>query len=345
MKGYALLFVLTALLLLLFPLAALPRHAPTLSPPAENSSTAGTDSTTTASTTGTGSTTGHTTTAPAQKEGEFRILCGEEVVTLSEREFLIRTLAFEMSPAYHTEALKAQAVAAYTYYGRRRAAQEKKPDETLKGADFATPDERFPGEYTKEALEKRWGEQFAHNYAKLSGAVEAVLGRAMTYKDEYIDACYFSLSNGSTESAETVWGADIPYLQAVASPGDRLAEDYRSTVTLTAEEVRRTLETESALTLPEDPAAWFGEPTLSEAGTVDSIPVGDATLAGTKVRQLMGLRSATFTVTYAEGKFTFSVCGYGHGVGMSQYGADYLARQGYSWEEILQHYYTGVTIV
>ena len=83
---------------------------------------------------------------------------------------------------------------------------------------------------------------------------------------------------------------------------------------------------------------------LSDAGTVAQQPVGDTQLAGTRVRQLFGLRSAAFAVTYAEGQFTFAVHGYGHGVGMSQYGADYLARQGYTYEEILHYYYTDVTV-
>lgn len=333
MKGYILLLLLAALLLLVIPL---PAHRATLVPPAEPPPSLSEPPPTTDS----------SNDEPSVTEGVFKILCGNEVVTLSEREFLIRTLAAEMSPTYHSEALKAQAVAAYTYYGRRRTAQEATPDEALQGAHFVTGNERFPADYTTEALQKRWGKQYQANYEKLCAAVDAVLGRAMTYEDTYIDACYFSISNGCTESAKTVWGTDIPYLQAVASPGDRLAPGFQSTVTLTAEQVRTAMSTaDPAVTLPEDPATWFGTPTLSEAGTVISIPVGDTALPGTQIRTLMGLRSATFTVDYADGNFTFTVCGYGHGVGMSQYGADYLARQGYTWEEILHYYYTGVTII
>lgn len=338
MKGYVCLFLLTALLLLLLPLAALPRGEATIAPPTVSDTPPDIPQPDT-------STTAKPDATDAPAGGEFRLLCGDEVVTLTAREFLIRTLAAEMSPTYHTEALKAQAVAAYTYYGRRRATQTDSPEEALKGAHFAVTATGFPENYTREALEERWGEQFAANYRKVTEAVDAVLGRAMTYEGVYIDACYFSISNGCTESAETVWGTDIPYLQAVASPGDRLAPGYRSTATFTAEELRAALAAEEGLTLPEDPAGWLGTPTLSEAGTVVSIPVGNTTLAGTRVRQLLGLRSATFTAVYADGRFTFTVCGYGHGVGMSQYGADYLARQGYSWEEILRYYYAGITVL
>ena len=189
------------------------------------------------------------------------------------------------------------------------------------------------------------GHRIRRKPSKLSTAVQAVRGVAITHEGKLIDACYHAISCGSTEDAETVWGADIPYLQAVASPGDRLAPTYASEVTLSAAEVKAILLKEQPdLTLGDDPAAWFGTPTLSEAGTVATQPVGDSTLAGTRVRALFGLRSAAFTVTHKEGSFTFTVKGFGHGVGMSQYGADYLARQGYSYDEILRYYYTDVEV-
>ncbi len=97
--------------------------------------------------------------------------------------------------------------------------------------------------------------------------------------------------------------------------------------------------------LGDDPAAWFGTPATTATGSVATLPVGGKTLSGTAVRAALGLRSATFSVAYKDGTFTFTTHGYGHGVGMSQCGADYLARQGYSWQEILQYYYKNVTIV
>ena len=333
MKGYGWFLLTMAALLLLFPLPALSsaqKGSPVDTPP----DTAVTTPTTPAV----------SDDEPAE-EAVFRLLCGEEVVTLTEEDFLIRTLAMEMGPSYHEEALKAQAVAAYTYYARRREAQTAQADLALKGADFATPNTTFPQEYTEEKLRERWGEDYAEYIQKLTTAVGAVRGVTLTHEGKLIDACYHAISSGNTESAETVWGADIPYLQAVASPGDRLSAGYASRVTLSAEEVRSILTAEvSDLTLDDDPAAWFGVPALSDAGTVAQQPVGDAQLAGTRVRQLFGLRSAAFTITYNEGQFTFAVQGYGHGVGMSQYGADYLAQQGYTYDEILRYYYTDVTV-
>jgi len=331
MKGYLWLLLILAVFLLLIPLPALPRQtasAPDETPPTDTAATTTT-----------------TSAPPATAEATYRILCGDTVVTLPQREFLIRTLAMEMPALYHEEALKAQAVAAYTYYTRRREQQAAKADPDLKGADFVTPHSSFPQDYTEEKLRERWGDQYDAYYQKLCAAVDAVAGQVITYDGELIDACFHAVSNGTTEDAAAVWGASVPYLQAVASAGDTTASGYASERTLTPDEVKAAL-TAAGVTanLPADPAAWFGTPTLSAAGTVSSQPIGDATLPGTKVRQIFGLRSATFTVTYADGQFTFAVKGYGHGVGMSQYGADYLARQGYTYQQILEHYYTNVKI-
>lgn len=332
MKGYGLLLLILAGILLLLPLPALPKQAAkdvTAPPPTDD----------------TGSKDDTAVKEEPTPEPVFRMLCGDEVVTLSQRDFLFRTLAMEMPASYHEEALKAQAVAAYTYYHRRRVAQEKKADAALKGADFVSPNEQFPQEYTEAKLRKRWGEDYATYCEKINQALDAVAGEVITYEGNLIDACFHAISNGTTESADVVWGAEVPYLQAMASPGDRTAPGYQSEKTLTAEEVKKALKSvDPAVKLGEDPAKWFGKPTLSEAGTVEIQPVGNQKLAGTKIRQLMGLRSAAFTVTYKEGAFLFTVRGYGHGVGMSQYGADYLAREGATYKEILAHYYADTKV-
>lgn len=337
MKGYGWILLILAVLLLVIPLPALPGNTPADTTPAPAvTTTAPTTATTVAA------------TATAEKQPEepvFRMLCGDKVETLTQREFLFRTLAMEMPASYHQEALKAQAVAAYTYYHRRRLAQAEKADPALKGADFISPNDQFPQEYTPEKLKKRWGSNYDTYCQKLHRILDEVEGQVLTHDGALIDACFHAISNGTTESAQVVWGAKVPYLQAMASPGDRTAPGYQSERRMTPAQVKEALKDLSPpVTLPEDPADWFGKATLSAAGTVEALPVGDQKLAGTKVRQLMGLRSAAFTVTYQEGEFLFTVFGYGHGVGMSQYGADYLARQGYTYQEILAHYYADTKV-
>lgn len=333
MKGYTIILLLCTALMLLLPLPALPRDSATITTPTDTSTppTATTSPTT-------------STAVTDEQKPTFRILVDGNVVELEEREFLIRTLAYEMSPSYHAEALKAQAVAAYTYHARRRAMQRQSPDPALGGADFATADNTFPGNYTTVGLRAKWGDNYTAHYQKLCDAVDAVIGKTITHDGALIDACYFAISSGSTEDAATLWGHDIPYLRSVASPGDRLAPDYQTTVSLTADEMRQKLSAIDGVTLGNDPAAWIGSPTCSAAGTVTAITVGGKAVKGTDIRQALGLRSACFSCTYQDSAFTLTVRGYGHGVGMSQYGADYLARQGYTYQEILQYYYTGVTI-
>ena len=331
MKGYVTLLAAGAALLMLIPLPAY-RQAPaanedTPPPTADNTTVQQTEE------------------EPTEEEQTvFKMLCGDEVATLTDRDFLIRTLAMEMPATYHEEALKAQAVAAYTYYHRRREAQRNNADPDLKGADFVTPNESFPQNYTEEKLRERWGDKYEEYYQKMADAVEAVWRQTITYDGKLIDACFHAMSNGQTETAEQVWGADVPYLQAAASPGDTEAGGYRSTAVFTADEVREILKDEKGVTLSDDPADWFGKPTLSDSGTVATQKVGGKKLAGTRVRTLFGLRSASYTVAYEEDTFTFAVRGYGHGVGMSQNGANYLANEGYSYKEILTHYYAGVKV-
>lgn len=328
MKGYAVFALIVACLLLLMPLAALPK-APIISEPPDSAPTESVPPDTV-----------------IDGQETFKVFTDGKVTELSCRDFLIRTLAYEMSPTYHSEALKAQAVAAYTYHGRRKLAQTANPDPALCGAHFTAPDNTFPQEYTQDKLRERWGDNFDTYYATLCNAVDAVTGKHLTYNGQWIDACYFAMSNGTTEDAKTVWGGDVPYLRSVASPDDKQAAKYETTATFTADQLKAAFLAEDAsLTFGEEPATWFGEPSLSTAGTVVSVTVGGKPFAGTAVRRVLNLRSATFAVRYADGVFTLTVHGYGHGVGLSQVGANALAKKGYTWQEIVQYYYTGVSIV
>lgn len=326
MRGYFLLAALLAAILLLVPLAALPKAAgkPNAVPPEESTSTPAEE---------------------ADEGGGFRILVDGEVVSLPEREFLLRTLAFEMPPSYHSEALKAQAVAAFTYYGRQRQRARATPDPAMKGADFVTPAPQFPAQYDEKSLRERWGENYDAYRKRLEAAVDEVLGQYLTYGGEWIDACYFALSCGNTEDAETVWGTAVPYLRSVASPGDRLSPQFETAVSFTAAEMKAALEKAfPKAALGDSPADWLKSPVRSAAGTVATVFVGDTSVRGTALRQALSLRSTSFTFSVDDSGFHFTVHGYGHGVGMSQYGADYLARQGYNYEEILSYYYTGTTL-
>ena len=285
---------------------------------------------------------------PAGAEGEvFRLLDSDtgEVYEVADRDFVVGTVAAEMYPTYHTEALKAQAVASYTYYCVQRQQERADPDPELKGADFADTLSGAPRYYSDAELKERWGEHYEAYHDKITQAVDAVFGRKITYDGEPISAAYHAISSGTTEDAAVVWGSSLPYLQPVASPGDKLSPSYQSTVTFPSEEFKEKLSSVEGCAFGDDPAAWIaGEPETTSSGTVTKITIGGKAMTGMEVREKLGLRSACFTVAYQDGAFTFTVLGYGHDVGLSQYGADYMARQGSDWEEILHYYYTGVVI-
>ena len=155
---------------------------------------------------------------------------------------------------------------------------------------------------------------------------------------------FFSSAPGQTADAVEVWGSQVDYLKSVSSPEGDEVPNYRSQVVLTAEEVRsRVLAAYPGAGLSGDPSGWFGTP-ASNGGVVSSIPVGGVTLTGSQVRTLFSLRSAAFTVAWDGAGFTFSVTGYGHGVGMSQYGANAMAKEGSSFRDILTWYYTGAQV-
>lgn len=268
---------------------------------------------------------------------------GGNVVEMNTAEYLVGCVAAEMSAQSEPEALKAQAVAAYTNVLRLQAGED---DPALLGADISDDPARHQGYLDETARREKWGDNFGVYEEKLRAAVEAVFGQALTYDGAYITAAYCALCPGRTESAAYIWGADVPYLQSVTSPGDRLSPDFTSSTVLSADAVREKLSAQSGVTLSDDPAAWISGLTFSENGTgvVVCVTVGGKTMTGQQLRTLLGLRSPAFTVAFADGQFTFSCTGSGHGVGMSQYGADYMARQGADYREILAHYYPGTTL-
>ena len=336
MKRYALLILVVFLLLLLIPLPALGILGGD-KPPVSSSE---------GSSSGSSSPSG--SSAPSADEDSFKVLDVKsgEVLEVGMRDFLIGTVASVLFPTYHIEAMKAQAVASYTYYTVQRIRQKKNPDPDLKGADFSDVPSTFPETYTQEGLKKRWGDRYDEYYKKVCEAVDAVFGKQLIYNGEPILAAYHAISFGTTEDAANVWGSGYPYLVPVPSPGDELSPDFASTVTFTPEEFSEAVKKVLPVCAQEGQAdGWIGgEITRSEAGTVTAVTVGGVSCTGKQLRTALGLRSACFTVEYKNGGFLFQVKGYGHGVGMSQYGADYMARQGSDWEDILRHYYTDVEI-
>ena len=285
--------------------------------------------------------------APSENGDTFQILDTKsgKILSVDGKTFLCGAVAAEMSPLSPDEALKAQAVASYTYYSRLRENRKKTPDPSLKGADFSADPENWQTYVPVEEMKKRWGKDFTARYQKLSAAADSVYGLVLTYGGELIEATYFAISSGNTESSENVWGSKRPYLVSVASPMDVFAGGYQTTVTYPPEEMRdRTLKTLPKANLSSSEESWVGSVDRSPAGTVKSISLGGQSMTGNQAREAFNLRSANFTIAFSGGKFLFTVKGYGHGVGMSQSGAEEMANQGSNYRAILNWYYPSAVI-
>ena len=269
----------------------------------------------------------------------------KKVETISVRDYLIGVVGAEMPASFHTEALKAQAVASHTYALNMKSGQQKSPNKSLNGADLSTDPATSQSYMTNEELKEFYGEHFDTYYKKISGAVDSVIDKVVIYQNEPIAAAFHSISGGLTEDPANVWGKSLDYLKPVLSDGDFLAPDYESKVTLTSDEMKTKLSAKfSGIQWTAEPAKWITIKTLTDSKSVKEAEICGTTVSGTDLRSALGLNSAYFTFSFADGKFTFDVKGKGHGVGMSQYGADYLARQGKSYEDILKYYYSDVAV-
>ena len=262
-----------------------------------------------------------------------------QVLELSRQEYVLGAVAAEMPVSWPDEALKAQAVAAHSY------ALYCRDHTTLQSGAWLTADPaRRQGCLTDAVLHSYWGTAYAANYARLSALVDAVQTQVLYYEDAPAGTSYFAISNGMTEASENVWGTALPYLVAVDSSTDLNADNYLYTVQFTTEQMQQALAGLGLLPDPAAPASWFGEAALTPSGYVASLPVCGQSVTGPALRKALGLRSACFTVQYQEGSFLLTTKGYGHGVGLSQWGAKALAEQGQSAEEILAHYFPGTEL-
>lgn len=251
-----------------------------------------------------------------------------EVLNLALEEYLVGVVAAEMPASFNDEALKAQAVIARTYT-RKLINSGRKITDDVTTQVYKSNDE----------LKNMWGGSYNTYYNKIKNAVLNTEDKCVTYNGELIDAVYHSTSNGYTEDASFVWGNSVPYLKTVTSPWDTSASTFKRSTDI------------SFLELSNKLGFDFNSDTIIEiisrddSGRVLKIKIGDKELIGTYVRNLIGLRSSDFDFTINTSSVTFITRGYGHGVGMSQYGANGMAQSGYTYDQILRHYYSGIDII
>ncbi len=272
-------------------------------------------------------------TVPAAPEIQIQVVMEEEVKEMDLEAYLLGVMLAEVPAKFQFEALKAQAVASRTYTLLRC---KGKKSHTL-GA-VCTDSSCCQAYISPEAYILRGGKWA--DLEKMRKALEETKGQVLTYNDKLIVATYFSCSGGSTEAAQAVWGGDYPYLQAVESPGEEIASFFEDEKIFTEEEIMQVLN----IRLEGKPETWFGAVEYTQGGGVKTMHIGGVPYKGTTLRTLLGLRSTAFTVSFHDGFVFFKTKGYGHRVGMSQYGAEAMAREGSGYEQILYHYYTGTSI-
>lgn len=268
----------------------------------------------------------------------LRVSSGK-VIDVETFDYLVGAVSSEIPPTYEKEAIKAQAVACYTY---ALWLMKNSDSSSLGGADISDSSQSHQGFLDDKELQDKWGDKYDYYSKKIKECINEVLGHYMTYDGEPIIACYHAISPGKTEDALTVWGKDIKYLKGVTAPGDALSPDIDSEVKLSKEEFSSKAKNLKGISLSGDAKNWVKKLEYSDSGFVTSAEISKKTFDGNDLRSAFSLRSPFFTLEYKDESFVFSVKGYGHGLGMSQYSADYMARQGSDYKEILSHFYTGV---
>ena len=267
-----------------------------------------------------------------------------QIEELNIDEYLYGVVSSEMPASYEEEALKAQAVVARTYTIYQAINNPTKHENADICDNYAccqawiSKDERF-SKWNAEEAESNWN--------KIVNAVNSTSGKIITYNGSPINAFFHANSGGITESSLNIWGKiDYPYLKSVETAGEEGYTQYASEVTYTKEELLSKIKekyNECIIDYTQENCIQILEYTTS--GRIKTIKFGNVTIAGTEARTLLGLKSTNFTFTINNDSITFSVIGYGHGVGMSQTGADALAKTGSNFEEIIKHFYTDVEII
>ena len=268
-----------------------------------------------------------------------------KVTEISARDYIIGAVCAEMPATFEPEALKAQAVAAHTYAERQQLLEQQTPTPALCGADFSNDSSQYQAYFTENQARQYYGDSFEASYAKISDAVDAVLPYILEYDGAPIIAAFCSMSAGTTESAETVWGSKVEYLIPVESSADTTAPRYLETTELTKEAFQEAVSKEIPhVVWDENPEKWVQISSATESGTVCTAVIGGQECTGQEIRAMLGLRSAAFTVETDGETLVFTTRGYGHGVGMSQFGANAMAKDGADWQEILAHYYPNTVV-
>ena len=328
MKHFLILILVCAVIMLVLPVAAL---KDTVQKPIKSADSVNSEAT------------GNTVTTEAKQQNNDTITVflssQNQNVEMDMFEYICGSVAAEMPLAYHEEALKAQAVTCYTNALRLKLNTEK-----TNNADISDNTAIHQGYINEAERRAKWGNDFEKYESKLKNVVNSVKDQAIYYNDQLIVAAFFAISCGKTENSGNLWSESVPYLTSVESQGDCLSPQYATSVSFSLDEFVSKMKSTNAEFNIESLANAVNIKETSPTGTVLKAGINGKAYTGEEIRSIFSLRSPVFTVNATDSAITFNVLGYGHGIGMSQYGADYFARQGYTYKDILPHYYSGVVV-
>ncbi len=274
------------------------------------------------------------------ESSEIRVYFSSEdkTVKMASEDYIRGVLMAEMPAEFEHEALKAQAVAARSYMAEKT--KNRVDDDVHPDADVCTDSSHCQAYASDRDAKEKWGKNASLYFEKCKNAVDSTAGVVAVFNNEPIKAVFHSVSGGKTENASDVWGGSVAYLKSVSSPGEENAPKYESTVEIPLDEFKTKLKKDTGISFKKGD---IGKTVRTEGGGVKSIEIGGKEVKGTQIRSTFGLNSSDFEIDIKEDTVIFKVTGYGHGVGMSQYGANYCAKQGMNYKEILQKYYSGIT--
>ena len=263
---------------------------------------------------------------------EIRIKTNDKIISVPFEEYILGVISGEMSPSFSLEALKAQAVAARSY-------AMVKMQQNIKN-NYDVVDTTLNQVYlTNNQLKEKWQENYTEYINKMKQAIYETRNEYLEYNGKVVEALYFSTSTGMTENSEEVFKEKLDYLRSVKSEWDKnLSPVYNDTYTFTQKDFYQKLE------IPYSENLNIEKTLTTSTGRVRNLKINNNSLTGNEIQSKLGLRSSFFDIKLENNKVVINTKGYGHGVGMSQYGAEGMAREGYTYDEILKYYYKGVEI-
>lgn len=263
------------------------------------------------------------------KNSYVRVKVNNKILKLQLEEYVEGVVAGEMPASFEIEALKAQAVAARTYV-LKKIDNNKEYD-----LDNTTNNQVY---LTDEELKTKWNNDYDKYINKIRFAVKSTEGEYLTYNDKIITAFFFSSSNGKTENCEEVFQEKLPYLKSVESFWDKESPSYNGEIKTTLKDFYE------KLNISYNEILNINIKERTESGNIKTIIINGKEFKSTDIRNKLGLRSTDFNITLDKDIITIKTKGFGHGVGMSQYGANGMAKEGYKYDDILKHYYTDIKI-